>query len=299
MAENQLVTFFNRYTQKMETEAIYGESYLKFIYGNPLGKLALWAAVKRSFFSKWYGSRMSAQSSAKKISPFISDYKLDASQFVDSLENFKSFNDFFSRKLKSSSRPIQGTDNQLIFPADGRHIVVNDLSREQAIWAKGQSFDLKKLLGSAERAERYQHGSVLISRLCPTDYHRFHFPCGGTISESELMNGYLYSVNPIALMRNISYLWQNKRSVTELNSDTFGKVCLLEVGATCVGGIIQTFDKGNVRKGEEKGYFRFGGSMTMIFLEPGVVTFSDDLLEQSKNGIELYALMGDVCAKAN
>ena len=75
MAENQLVTFFNRYTQKMETEAIYGESYLKFIYGNPLGKLALWAAVKRSFFSKWYGSRMSAQSSSKKISPFISDYK--------------------------------------------------------------------------------------------------------------------------------------------------------------------------------------------------------------------------------
>ena len=299
MAENQLVTFFNRYTQKMETEAIYGESYLKFIYGNPLGKLALWAAVKRSVFSKWYGSRMSAQSSAKKISPFISDYKLDASQFVDSLENFKSFNDFFSRKLKSSSRPIQGTDNQLIFPADGRHIVVNDLSREQAIWAKGQSFDLKKLLGSADRAERYQHGSVLISRLCPTDYHRFHFPCGGIISESELMNGYLYSVNPIALMRNISYLWQNKRSVTELNSDTFGKVCLLEVGATCVGGIIQTFDKGNVRKGEEKGYFRFGGSMTMIFLEPGVVTFSDDLLEQSKNGIELYALMGDVCAQAN
>ena len=299
MAENRLVTFFNRYTQKMETEAIYGESYLKFIYGNPLGKLALWAAVKRSFFSKWYGSRMSARSSAKKISPFISDYKLDASQFVDSLENFKSFNDFFSRKLKSSSRPIQGTDNQLIFPADGRHIVVNDLSREQAIWAKGQSFDLKKLLGSADRAERYQHGSVLISRLCPTDYHRFHFPCGGIISESELMNGYLYSVNPIALMRNISYLWQNKRSVTELNSDTFGKVCLLEVGATCVGGIIQTFDKGNVRKGEEKGYFRFGGSMTMIFLEPGVVTFSDDLLEQSKNGIELYALMGDVCAQAN
>ena len=299
MAEKQLVTFFNRYSQKMETEAIYGESYLKFIYGNPLGKLALWAAVKRSFFSKWYGSRMSAQSSAKKISPFISDYNLNASQFFDSLENFESFNDFFSRKLKSSSRPIQGTDNQLIFPADGRHIVVNDLSREQAIWAKGQSFNLKKLLGSAERAERYKHGSVLISRLCPTDYHRFHFPCSGIISESELMNGYLYSVNPIALMRNISYLWQNKRSITELNSDNFGKLCLLEVGATCVGGIIQTYDQGNVRKGQEKGYFRFGGSMTMIFLEPGVVTFSDDLLEQSKNGIELYALMGDVCAQAN
>lgn len=299
MAEKQLVTFFNRYSQKMETEAIYGESYLKFIYGNPLGKLALWAAVKRSFFSKWYGSRMSAQSSAKKISPFISDYNLDSSQFVDSLANFKSFNDFFSRKLKSSSRPIHGTDDQLIFPADGRHIVVNDLSREQAIWAKGQSFNLKKLLGSAERAERYKHGSVLISRLCPTDYHRFHFPCSGIISESELMNGYLYSVNPIALMRNISYLWQNKRSITELNSDNFGKLCLLEVGATCVGGIIQTYDQGNVRKGQEKGYFRFGGSMTMIFLEPGVVTFSDDLLEQSKNGIELYALMGDVCAQAN
>lgn len=299
MAEKQLVTFFNRYSQKMETEAIYGESYLKFIYGNPLGKLALWAAVKRSFFSKWYGSRMSAQSSAKKISPFISDYNLDSSQFVDSLENFKSFNDFFSRKLKSSSRPIHGTDNQLIFPADGRHIVVNDLSREQAIWAKGQSFNLKKLLGSAERAERYKHGSVLISRLCPTDYHRFHFPCSGIISESELMNGYLYSVNPIALMRNISYLWQNKRSVTELDSKIFGKVCLLEVGATCVGCIMQTYEEGLVDKGQEKGYFRFGGSMTMVFLEPGRVTYSEDLIEQSQNGTELYAVMGDVCAKAS
>ena len=299
MAEKQLVTFFNRYSQKMETEAIYGESYLKFIYGNPLGKLALWAAVKRSFFSKWYGSRMSAQSSAKKISPFISDYNLDSSQFVDSLENFKSFNDFFSRKLKSSSRPIHGTDNQLIFPADGRHIVVNDLSREQAIWAKGHSFNLKKLLGSAERAERYKHGSVLISRLCPTDYHRFHFPCSGIISESELMNGYLYSVNPIALMRNISYLWQNKRSVTELDSKIFGKVCLLEVGATCVGCIMQTYEEGLVDKGQEKGYFRFGGSMTMVFLEPGRVTYSEDLIEQSQNGTELYAVMGDVCAKAS
>ena len=299
MAEKQLVTFFNRYSQKMETEAIYGESYLKFIYGNPLGKLALWAAVKRSFFSKWYGSRMSAQSSAKKISPFISDYNLDSSQFVDSLENFKSFNDFFSRKLKSSSRPIHGTDNQLIFPTDGRHIVVNDLSREQAIWAKGQSFNLKKLLGSAERAERYKHGSVLISRLCPTDYHRFHFPCSGIISESELMNGYLYSVNPIALMRNISYLWQNKRSVTELDSKIFGKVCLLEVGATCVGCIMQTYEEGLVDKGQEKGYFRFGGSMTMVFLEPERVTYSEDLIEQSQNGTELYAVMGDVCAKAS
>jgi len=299
MSSTNLVRFYNRYTDQIETEAIYGESYLRFIYGNPLGKLALWAAVKRAFFSKWYGHKMSSLTSARKISPFISDYELDVSQFADSPEKFQSFNDFFSRKLKDSSRPILGADNKLTFPADGRHIMVSDLSKEQAIWAKGQSFNLKKLLGSSERADRYQFGSVLISRLCPTDYHRFHFPCKGTASASELIDGHLYSVNPIALMKNISYLWQNKRSVTELDSEIFGKVCLLEVGATCVGCIEQTYEEGLVDKGQEKGYFRFGGSMTMVFLEPGRVTYSEDLIEQSQNGTELYAVMGDVCAKAS
>tara|TARA_B100000902_G_scaffold85992_1_gene90192 strand:+ start:218 stop:1147 length:930 start_codon:yes stop_codon:yes gene_type:complete len=298
MGSNESVTFYNRYTGQIETEAIYGESYLKFIYGNPLGKLALWAAVKRAIFSKWYGFRMSSNRSVKKIAPFISEYDLDVGLFLDRPESFRSFNDFFSRKLKTESRPITGKENELVFPADGRHIVVKDLSSKQSIWAKGQSFDLHSLLGSKKRAERFKYGSALISRLCPTDYHRFHFPCQGVASDAELINGHLYSVNPLALKKNISYLWQNKRSITELKSDTFGNVCLLEIGATCVGCIEQTYQQGNISKGQEKGYFSFGGSMTIVLLEPKKVTFSSDLLEHSENGTEVYAVMGDICAQA-
>ena len=298
MGSNNSVRFYNRYTSQIETEAIYGESYLKFIYGNPLGKLALWAAVKRAIFSKWYGFRMSSDHSVEKIVPFISEYNLDSSLFLDRPESFRSFNDFFSRKLKTESRPITGEQNELVFPADGRHIVVKDLSSKQNIWAKGQSFDLNSLLGSKKRAERFKYGSALISRLCPTDYHRFHFPCQGVASTAELINGHLYSVNPLALKKNISYLWQNKRSITELKSDTFGNICLLEIGATCVGSIEQTYQQGNISKGQEKGYFSFGGSMTIIFTEPKKVTFSSDLLEHSENGTEIYAVMGDICAQA-
>ena len=117
-------------------------------------------------------------------------------------------------------------------------------------------------------------------------------------STAELINGHLYSVNPLALKKNISYLWQNKRSITEVKSDTFGNICLLEIGATCVGSIEQTYQQGNILKGQEKGYFSFGGSMTIIFTEPKKVTFSSDLLEDSENGTEVYAVMGDICAQA-
>ena len=108
----------------------------------------------------------------------------------------------------------------------------------------------------------------------------------------------MYSVNPIALKRNISYLWHNKRFITELDSDKFGRILLVEIGATCVGGIQQTYDIGHVKKGSEKGFFHFGGSMTMIFFEKERIIFSGDLLENGKIGREVYGRMGDHCAKA-
>ena len=108
----------------------------------------------------------------------------------------------------------------------------------------------------------------------------------------------MYSVNPMALKRNISYLWRNRRFITELDTNDFGKISLVEIGATCVGGIKQTYNIGQVMKGSEKGFFHFGGSMTMIFFEKEKIIFSEDLLENGKLGREVYGRMGDHCAKA-
>lgn len=143
-------------------------------------------------------------------------------------------------------------------------------------------------------AKRFAGGSMLISRLCPSDYHRFHFPVGGTPSETWLLNGWLYSVSPIALRRNLRYLIENKRMLTLVESPTFGTVAQIEVGATNVGTIRQFFESGRpVQKGEEKGLFAFGGSCVITLFERGRITFDADLVESSARQIEVYARMGE------
>ena len=296
---NDSIEYFNRYTGKVETEEIYGEAFLRWTYCNPLGKLSLEALVKRSLFSSWYGRRMSAPGSRGKVSPFIKTYKLNSDQFADSPETYKTFNEFFYRKLKPGARPIAPGRDQACFPADGRHLGFQNIDEAEGIFVKGAKFDLKKLCGDDARlADRYKNGSVVLSRLCPVDYHRFHFPVSGTPDKPTLINGLLYSVSPVALKQNINYLTENKRYHTRIQSPEFGQVLMFEIGATCVGSVEYTFSPGvPVQRGDEKGYFKFGGSETILLFEPSRIQLADDLLKQSKQGRELYAWMGDSMGK--
>jgi phosphatidylserine decarboxylase len=289
------IRYYNRLTGTHETEEIYGEGFLRWAYGNPLGNLSLHAFVKRPAFSKWYGWRMSKPESAQRVLPFIAKYGLNPDDFAETPGSFRSFNEFFFRKLKPSARPIDAAP--VVFPADGRHLGFPDVSAIDSFFVKGQRFDLAGLLDDAALAAKYAKGALVLSRLCPVDYHRFHFPAAGTPSETRLINGPLFSVSPIALARNLSYLWTNKRTLTELKTEDFGTILLLEIGATCVGTIQQTFTPGEpVAKGAEKGYFAFGGSSTITIFEPGAVTLATDLLEHSARQTELYARVGSALA---
>lgn len=291
------VEYYDRYSGSVREEAIYGEPFLRWAYENRLGGVAVELLAKRAFFSRWYGLRMSRRASRARIEPFLEEYGIDPEEFVDPVDAFDSFNDFFSRRLKPAARPIDPSANAAVFPADGRHLAVPDLSRVDGLWAKGQLLDLEQLIGDPSLAERFQNGSALISRLCPVDYHRFHFPLAGEPDAPRLIDGSLYSVSPLALRRRLEILIRNKRCLTRLHGLDQAVVLLLEVGATNVGSIVQTYRAGEpVEKGEEKGYFQFGGSMTLTFFEPGYLRFDDDLLEQSALGRELYARMGDRCA---
>jgi phosphatidylserine decarboxylase len=293
------ITFYNRLTRRIETEAVYGEGFLRFTYESNLGALPLHALVKKAAFSRWYGRRMDAPASRAKIAPFLETYGVDVSEFADAQDSFRTFNEFFYRKLKPRARPIAPGENDIVFPADGRHIVLPDIAACDDFFIKGTRFDLVTLLRDAALAERFASGSMLISRLCPVDYHRFHFPCAGTPASSYLINGPLYSVSPIALRKRPSIPWENKREITLLRTTKLGDVLLLEVGATCVGSIVQTFEPGSsIAKGDEKGYFRFGGSCVITIFEPGRIRFADDLIEHSKAGREVYARMGDVAARS-
>jgi phosphatidylserine decarboxylase len=287
------IRYFNRHTGILETEQVYGEGFLRWSYGNPLGAISLNAFVKRPFFSAWYGRRMSTPASAARVVPFISQYQLDPNDFAEAPQTYRSFNEFFYRKLKPAARPIDADPTSVVFPADGRHLGFPCAADISGVFVKGQKFDLPALLGDTKLAARYAEGALILSRLCPVDYHRFHFPVAGVPGDTRLIRGPLFSVNPIALRQRLSYLWTNKRTLTHLTTENCGTVLCLEIGATCVGTITQTFTPGQaVTKGAEKGYFAFGGSSTLTLFEPGKIQLEPDLLENSARQIVLYARIG-------
>ena len=290
------IKYFDRSTNSFAHEKIYGGFFLRFMYQHWMGKALLPLIARGAWFSKLYGFVQKRGLTKKKVAPFIEKFGIDASEFEK--RDFCSFNDFFTRRLKSDARPIEADSNVLTIPADGRYLVIEDLSQTDGIWVKGKTFDLTELLGDEELATRYRDGAVVIARLCPVDYHRFHFPCACQPGPPKLINGPLYSVSPLALKKNIAIFHENKRVITELDSDVFGKIQCVEVGATNVGSIVQTHEANlPVEKGAEKGYFEFGGSCLMLFIEKGRVQFEKDLIKYSKQKIEVRALMGQPLAR--
>ena len=287
------IEFFNRYSGQVETEAVYGERWLRWAYGKPLGRLATWALVRRAWFSRLYGRLMDRPTSLAKVAPFMRRFGLEPDEILDA-HCHTCFNDFFSRRLVEGRRPVDAAPDAVVFPADARHLGFQDFAAADGVVVKGEKFDLAELLGSWELAERFSGGALVISRLCPTDYHRFHFPLPGIPGDTQLIPGPLDSVSPIALRRRIRILSTNKRTLTLLQDTLAGTVLLIEVGAACVGTIVQSYLPGRrVGKGDEKGYFKFGGSTTITIFEPGRVRLAKDLVENTAQRRELYARMGD------
>lgn len=300
MAGSDVIEYFDRYRGTVQQEKVYGGAWLNWAYGHPLGRVALHTIAKRALFSRWYGWRMDRSVSRLKVKPFIEEFGVDPSEFADAPETYRTFNEFFYRKLKAGARPVDAAADSVVFPADGRHLGFANASKIDGVFVKGQRFDLPALLGDRELAARYAEGTLVLSRLCPVDYHRFHFTAGGVPGPTRLMNGLLYSVNPIALKERLAYLWENRRWLTVLESPKFGKVLLLEIGATNVGSTVQTYPTGKkVEKGDEKGYFKFGGSSTITIFEPGRIELAADLLENSARNRELYARVGDRMGRAS
>jgi len=273
---------------------------LLFLYGNhPFAWLLRPLVCKWAFVSKLFGYLQRRAASVKHIAPFIEKYQIDTTEFRDSIESFKCFNDFFIRKLKGSARPISNGNDMTILPADGRYLAFQDVDHEQGIFIKGKKFSLEQLLADKKLAHKYAQGAMVIARLAPVDYHRFHFPCNCVPSKAQLLNGPLYSVNPIALRQNISILSENKRMITRLKTNHFGTMLFIEVGATYVGSIHQTYEaEKHYAKGDEKGFFAFGGSTLILLFEPFRIQIDQDLLDNTHQGLETLGRLGQTLGRA-
>jgi len=292
---NTPIKYIERNSGQIKTEQVYGEAWLHWLYNNPVGQLSLYAIVKRKFLSDWYGKRMNRPKSAKKIANFVAKYHIDLSEAKQ--QQFESFNAFFSRELKPEARPINSNPNVLISPADGKVLAYQDISNQDFI-VKGYRFNLYEFLDNDTLALLYNGGSLMIVRLCPTDYHRFHFPSDGKVIRRQKIKGPLFSVSPIALRKNVEIICRNKREYTQIETDHFGKIIMAEVGATMVGSIIQTYQSSRIKKGQEKGYFLFGGSTVVLLFEKNRIKIDKDLIKNTNHQLETEIKMGEGIATA-
>lgn len=285
-----MIPYIERTTGKICQEKVYGGALLAFLYGGSfLGNFLQKIVSKNSFISSVYGWWQKQPWTRKKIAPFIQTYDVDASAFAK--ENFYSFNDFFIRKLKPEARPIDPSPQDAIIPADGRYRFYTNIGVDLPLLIKGESLSLEKLLLDKSLAYSFLGGTAVVARLCPSDYHRFHFPCANIPSATRLINGFLYSVSPWALKKNGTLFAENRRTVTLLNSSLFGQIAYIEIGATNVGTIHQTFTPLiPVEKGQEKGFFSFGGSALVLLFPPQPLTLAPDL--PIRSDLEIRCLMG-------
>lgn len=287
------IKIYNIHTGNMEQEDVCAEAFMRFLYGTAAGKMALWALFKRAVFSRIFGLWSRTKFSAKAIGPFVADKKINMGESLLEVSQFKCWNDFFTRELAEGARPLalEENDRALSFPADGRHLLIFNAGLNDAFYAKGQKFCLKEFFGEGELAEGFNGATMLVSRLSPLDYHRFHYPFSGKICARRFIDGFLSSVSPIALSRDLSILWRNKRVVNLIEVEGVGKCAFVEIGATNVGSIVNFGEVGeSVKRGQQAGLFNFGGSCVVTVFPRGErLSFDRRLVEMSARQIECYA----------
>jgi phosphatidylserine decarboxylase len=300
------IKYFNRVNGKLEVEKVYGDAFIKFLYCSEAGK-KLGSLVTNKYFSKAYGTFQDMPSSHRKVRPFIDkfhipieDYEPGTRPSLDPKDSYRTFNEFFIRKFKLGKRSFVVEPNRMPAFAEARYVGFEAMDDKSTYPVKGSFLKAKDLIGNEQISTIFEGGPLLIARLCPVDYHRYHYPDTGKVLEHFSVSGAYDSVNPFALKYKNQIFIKNERYVSILQTENFGRLAYIEVGAICVGKIVQShrWNKPFMR-GEEKGYFLFGGSTVILVGEKGRWKPSQDILENTSKGIETYLHLGqEVAIKA-
>jgi phosphatidylserine decarboxylase len=234
------------------------------------------------------GKHFSTPESVKEVPRFIKTYNIDMSQFEEVVYN--SFNDFFSRKIKLDLRPMPSDRSLFLSAADSRCMVFENIKEASDIWVKGNQFSISNLLVDQDLANEFANSSMVIFRLAPDDYHRWHFPFSGRLKHVNSINGTYYTVNPKAVNSQINVFTENHRIVRIFDTN-FGKVVEIAVGALLVGSISLLDEEigSYVEHGNDAGYFQYGGSTVIYLILENQVVFDADLIKNSiDNKMETY-----------
>jgi phosphatidylserine decarboxylase len=283
---------YNRKTRHLESEVSANINGLSFLYGSLAGKI-INPFITRHVISSTYGKFVKSRRSRNKIKTFVQQYQIDLSEVKRPLESFTSLNNFFIRELKSTARPVDREPSHLISPADARLLVFN-LSDQTSLPVKGYWISLSDFVANTKLSKDYADGWCFVYRLAPCDYHRFCYVDDGMQDAVHRIKGVLHSVNPIALSSVNALMAKNYRELTIMHTANFGRVLHFEVGALMVGRVIlHNRHATSFLKGEEKGFFEFGGSTIIQLFSKDVITPDKDILDQSCKGIETLIRMGE------
>ncbi len=274
-------------------ENIESRSLLHFLYTKSLGKILRCLAITR-FVSVIYGWLQASSISRCIIHRFVHKHAIKLSDFEEPKNGYCSFNDFFIRRLKPGARTIDHGESIITSPADAKLFVFRKIADRMTFFVKEMSFDLASFLGDAQLASRYNGGTMIICRLAPYDYHRFHAPVKGITSNTVTLSGAYESVNPIVYLTGLQPLLTNLRQRMVIETEANGSVVMVAVGAMLVGSITMTYQPGTlVHKGDELGFFSFGGSTVVMLFEPGTIVLDDALIRHSSQGYETAKVMGE------
>ncbi|MBF0362926.1 MAG: phosphatidylserine decarboxylase [Oligoflexia bacterium] len=288
----QKIAYYDRKCCKMQEEKIYGEATLRFLYESKKSRrLRLADIFSHPLISKIYGLYQNSFLSRRDIPLFIEKFEIKMEEFCG---HYRNFNDFFVRRFRDGARNIERNLNLMAGFAEGKYLAYEMVTEENSFPVKGQILTSKHILQNPEWENVFRGGPLMVVRLCPVDYHRFHFPDDGRIVDYYNLPGRLHSVNPLALNKKHDVFVVNERQVTILDTKNFGKLAYIEVGALGVGKIKQTYDFNQpFKRGDEKGYFLFGASTVIVIGEKGKWMPDDDLLAMTKKGIETFVRLGD------
>lgn len=279
---------YNRKTGQLYTEQQFADAPLRFLYSNPAGKLLLNSLVCRPWFSRCLALPYYSRASVKKIMPFIQQFSIDMSCYPQ--RDYNSFNDFFTRKINPNARPFPTPGHLLASPADAK-LCVYPISDTMRLHIKGCSYSLAELLRNKNLAKKYTGGTCFVFRLTVDDYHRFAFIDGGKQLAQQSIRGKLHTVGPMSKGKYPVYA-QNQRICTVMQTQNFKTVAQLDVGALLVGRVTEHCCT-SFKRGQEKGFFSYGGSTIIVCFEKDTVVPDEDISAFSHRGIEVKVLMGE------
>jgi phosphatidylserine decarboxylase len=244
------------------------------------------------FVALWQNTRWSA----RKIEPFVRKHHIDMSEFEPG--PFRSYADFFDRRFLPDKRSFPTNPNEMGAFGEGRYFGWDRVDPGMKFPVKGAALAPKELLGSEDRVARFDGGPVILARLSPVDYHHLHFPDNGRVIDHTQMGHRLWTVNPTALRNQPDILFRNERHIQLLQTEHFGLLGFVEVGALSVGRIVQRHKKeAPFRRGEEKSVFKFGGSAVVLFGQKSAWRPASDILSHTNEGMETYLRLGEIIAQ--